>query len=386
MKKTFVTLVAALIGFGAFAQITDAQKAAEAAAQTMSAAPETTAKVEKPKNWTTSLKTQINVGQTGLFNWAAGGDNTVSLAAFIDGNANWKKGDMFWNNRLQLDYGFLWASSKPILQKNTDRIYLESKWGYKAPSTRHLYFSANFDFKSQFSTGYDYKTPSVPDDDKYKDGNGNLKPLDQLSNKDQVSLWEAARVMKSDFLAPAYTNLALGLDYVPTKWLSINLAPLTGGFVIVKDAALRKSYSMKQKESTTPEMISAAEAALTAATTAQEKEEATIALGNLYRSANFEFGAQLKADAKVTINDNFSYTTQLVLFANYLDIKRCPRINWDNRIDWKLAKYFSLTLTTNLIYDDTIMIPDKNGNNPKARVQFKESLAFGFTYTIANKK
>ena len=386
MKKTFVTLVAALIGFGAFAQITDAQKAAEAAAQTMSAAPETTAKVEKPKNWTTSLKTQINVGQTGLFNWAACGDNTVSRAAFIDGNANWKKGDMFWNNRLQLDYGFLWASSKPILQKNTDRIYLESKWGYKAPSTRHLYFSANFDFKSQFSTGYDYKTPSVPDDDKYKDGNGNLKPLDQLSNKDQVSLWEAARVMKSDFLAPAYTNLALGLDYVPTKWLSINLAPLTGGFVIVKDAALRKSYSMKQKESTTPEMISAAEAALTAATTAQEKEEATIALGNLYRSANFEFGAQLKADAKVTINDNFSYTTQLVLFANYLDIKRCPRINWDNRIDWKLAKYFSLTLTTNLIYDDTIMIPDKNGNNPKARVQFKESLAFGFTYTIANKK
>ena len=386
MKKTFVTLVAALVGFGAFAQTTDAQKAAEAAAQTMSAAPETAAKVEKPKNWTTSLKTQINVGQTGLFNWAAGGDNTVSLAAFIDGNANWKKGDMFWNNRLQLDYGFLWASSKPILQKNTDRIYLESKWGYKAPSTRHLYFSANFDFKSQFSTGYDYKTPSVPDDDKYKDGNGNLKPLDQLSNKDQVSLWEAARVMKSDFLAPAYTNLALGLDYVPTKWLSINLAPLTGGFVIVKDAALRKSYSMKQKESTTPEMISAAEAALTAATTAQEKEEATIALGNLYRSANFEFGAQLKADAKVTINDNFSYTTQLVLFANYLDIKRCPRINWDNRIDWKLAKYFSLTLTTNLIYDDTIMIPDKDGNNPKARVQFKESLAFGFTYTIANKK
>ena len=390
MKKTFVTLVVALIGFGAFAQTTDAQKAAEAAAQTMSAAPETTAKVEKPKNWTTSLKTQINVGQTGLFNWAAGGDNTVSLAAFIDGNANWKKGDMFWNNRLQLDYGFLWASSKPILQKNTDRIYLESKWGYKAPSTRHLYFSANFDFKSQFSTGYDYKTPSVPNDDKYKDGNGNLKPLDQLSNKDQVSLWEAARVMKSDFLAPAYTNLALGLDYVPTKWLSINLAPLTGGFVIVKDAALRKSYSMEETDET--KALATRFASYDEATASDSDKAAyagymkSLENGTAYRAAKFEFGAQLKADAKVTINDNFSYTTQLVLFANYLDIKRCPRINWDNRIDWKLAKYFSLTLTTNLIYDDTIMIPDKNGNNPKARVQFKESLAFGFTYTIANKK
>ena len=137
-------------------------------------------------------------------------------------------------------------------------------------------------------------------------------------------------------------------------------------------------------------MITAAEAALTAATTAQEKEEATVALGNLYRSANFEFGAQLKADAKVNINDNFSYSTQVVLFVNYLDINHCPRINWDNRIDWKLAKYFSLTLTTNLIYDDQIMIVnDKDIDkypNGKPRVQFKESIAFGFTYTIANKK
>ena len=106
MKKVFVTILsAALLSLGAQAQ--DAQTAAADAAKTISAAPEAAPKVEKPKYWTTSLKTQINVGQTGLFNWAAGGDNTVSLAAFIDGNANWKKDEMFWNNRLQLDYGFL---------------------------------------------------------------------------------------------------------------------------------------------------------------------------------------------------------------------------------------------------------------------------------------
>ena len=382
MKKTFVTLVAALVGFGAFAQTTDAQKAAEAAAQAMSAAPETTAKVEKPKNWTTSLKTQINVGQTGLFNWAAGGDNTVSLAAFIDGNANWKKGDMFWNNRLQLDYGFLWASSKPILQKNTDRIYLESKWGYKAPSTKHLYFSANYDFKSQFSTGYDYKTPS-----KLTDDNGN-----DLVGSDLRQAWRDARVLKSNFLAPAYTNIALGLDYVPTKWLSLNLAPLTGGFVIVRDAALRESYSMGYKKAYDADNFDKLTAEQKAAFEAAKADKGNnpAAYGDYFRAAKFEFGAQLKLDAKVNINDNFAYSTQVVLFANYLDIKRCPRINWDNRIDWKLAKYFSLTITTNLIYDDTIMIiSDKDVDkypNGKARVQFKESLAFGFTYTIANKK
>ena len=382
MKKLFLTIIASVAGTGVFAQTADVQAVAAEAAQAMSAAPEVGAKVEKQNNWTTSLKTQINVGQTGLFNWAAGGDNTVSLAAFVDGNANWKKGDMFWNNRLQLDYGFLYASSKPLLQKSTDRIYLESKWGYKAPSTKHLYFSANYDFKSQFSTGYDYKTPS-----KLTDDNGN-----DLVGSDLRQAWRDARVLKSNFLAPAYTNIALGLDYVPTKWLSLNLAPLTGGFVIVRDAALRESYSMGYKKAYDADNFDKLTAEQKAAFEAAKADKGNnpAAYGDYFRAAKFEFGAQLKLDAKVNINDNFAYSTQVVLFANYLDIKRCPRINWDNRIDWKLAKYFSLTITTNLIYDDTIMIiSDKDVDkypNGKARVQFKESLAFGFTYTIANKK
>ena len=339
MKKALLSIMAIMMCFGASAQLSDAQKAAVDAAIQMSSAPEAAPKVEKPQNWTTSLKTQINVGQTGLSNWAAGGDNTASLAAFIDGNANWKHNDMFWNNRLQLDYGFLYASSKPILQKSSDRIYLESKWGYKTESMKHFYFSANYDFKSQFSSGYDYNTP-----DSVLDENGN-----ELTGSALRDVWRNARTLKSGFFAPAYTNLALGLDYTPAKWLSVNFAPITGGLVIVKDKALWESYSMDGK------------------------------------SVKFEFGAQLKMDAKVNINDNFAYSTQVVLFANYLDINRCPRINWDNRIDWKLAKYFSLTITTNLIYDDSILITnDKYPDGKKGVVQFKESLAFGFTYTIAN--
>lgn len=359
MKKIFVSIISTVICLSASAQTSDAQKAAAEAAMAVTAAPEAAPKVEKPKYWATSLKTQINVGQTQLTNWAAGGDNTVSLAAFIDGNANWKKDEMFWNNRLQLDYGFLYASSKPILQKNTDRIYLESKWGYKAPSTKYLYFSANYDFKSQFSNTYDYPAPGKKaDGSAFEEG---YVPV--------AADWNAARVLKSGFLSPAYTNIALGIDFVPTKWFSLNFAPLTGGFVIVKDAALRSNYGMQLKK---------------------EYEGVTEGLptdGTQFRSAKFEFGAQLKADAKVNVNDNFAYSTQVVLFANYLDIKHCPRINWDNRIDWKLAKYFSLTLTTNMIYDDQIIIKtekDPEGKHP--HVQFRESIAFGFTYTIANKK
>ena len=395
MKKIFISILSAAICLSASAQMSDAQKAAVEAAKTISAAPETAPKVEKPKYWETSLKTQINVGQTQLTNWAAGGDNTVSLAAFIDGNANWKKNDMFWNNRLQLDYGFLYASSKPILQKNTDRIYLESKWGYKTEDMKNVYFSANYDFKSQFSNTYDYPTPGKKaDGSAFEDG---YVPV--------AADWKSARVLKSGFLAPAYTNIALGIDYTPTKWLSVNFAPLTGGFVIVKDAALRTAYTMGLKKSAetygnglTDEFKSAYDQAVANgdALDPEQKKYASylddLASGKAYRAAKFEFGAQLKADAKVNINDNFAYSTQVVLFFDYLAGMTpgqkwyVPRVNWDNRIDWKLAKYFSLTLTTNLIYDDSILIADKDGNNPKVRVQFKESLAFGFTYTIANKK
>ena len=405
-RLTTLLLAAGTISVAAAAQeLTDAQKAAAQAAQAITEAPQVEQKAAKPKYWTESLKTNLNIGQTGLVNWAAGGDNTFSLAAFIDANANYKKDEMFWNNRLQLDLGILYSSSKPLLQKSTDRIYLESKWGYKTPAMKNFYFSANYDFKSQFAKGWDYKTPSVPDE--YKGQYGaeadQLPKVDALPKSIQKDLWKDARVLKSNFLAPAYTNLALGIDYKPTKWLAVNLAPVTGGFVIVTDESLRSKYGMTYKKSVNPDEVEALKNSeeYKALTSSQQLYR----LGSLYRSARFEFGAQLKVDIKVNINDNFAYSTQIVLFEDYLkDHKKnpCPRINWDNRIDWKIAKYFSLTLTTNLIYDDMVMFNtdaytkrcEKNSrynakwgaNGAGPLVQFKESIAFGFTYTIASKK
>jgi hypothetical protein len=143
------------------------------------------------------------------------------------------------------------------------------------------------------------------------------------------------------------------------------------GVVIVRNEALRKNYGMQLREEWKDKDLSQVSAEN---------------LGACYRSSRFEFGAQLKADIAVNVNDNFKYTSQLVLFSNYLDKPENMRVNWDNRFDWKLAKYFSLTVTTNMIYDDKIMIfSDKDGLT-KQRVQFKQSMLFGFTYTIASKK
>ena len=393
MKKYIIILAAALVSLGAAAQ--DAEPAVEAAQNIAEAAD---AAVKAPRFadfWTESLKTNITAGQTGLLNWAAGGDNTFSLAAYIDGNANYKKDEMFWNNRLQLDYGLLYASSKPIFQKNTDRIYLESKWGYQIHDK--LFFTANYDFKSQFSKGYNYNTPGTAI---IQDIDPSATDINDLSKKDQRQAWKEAREGKSNFVSPAYTNLALGIDWKPKDWFSVSFAPLTGGYVIVVDPAYRSTYNMGVKkgyEKGTTEFDDAVAAA----------EEKGFSGGSLspYKSHRFEFGAQLKVDLKAQINDNFTYSTQLVLFEDYIKDHKmypCPRINWDNRIDWKLAKYFALTVTTNLIYDDMIMFStdrytekcSKNtrynekwgANGAGPLVQFKECVSFGFTWTIASKK
>ena len=148
MKKVTI-LLAAFLAVAGSAAAQDAQKAAAEAAAALTAADDVPVAAPKPTYWVKYLQNNINFSQTALWNWAAGGYNNYTLAAFIDANANYAKDKMIWTNRLQLDYGFLYSADKPILQKHKDRIYFESKWGLETP-LRHLSYSASFDFKTQF--------------------------------------------------------------------------------------------------------------------------------------------------------------------------------------------------------------------------------------------
>ena len=328
MKVNIICAAAALcLGGAAYAQ--DAQSAAAAAAQEMSKAPEVQKAVEKPNYWTSAAEFTFGLNQTSLWDWAAGGYNNLSLNTGLDANAKYEKDLSTWGNRLQLQYGTLSsADKKGLIQKTTDRIYAESKWGYKTKKDSKWSYTAAFDFRSQFSDGYsDYK-------------------------QDADGYWSGT--LKSGFLAPAYTNIGLGMDWTPNKWLSVNFAPLTGGFTIVRAEELRKTYGMLLREN-----------------------GLDAAVGSNYRSAKFQFGAQLKADAKFVINEVFSYGTQLVLFTDYLDNPfKKVRVNWDNKIG----------LDTWLIYDPNVMIKNDGDlakyPDGRARVQFKEFTSFNFTYTL----
>ena len=275
-----------------------------------------------------------------LTNWAAGGYNQTTLASGLDANANYKKGLTYWNNRLQLDYGFLYSEDKPLIQKNKDQMLLDSKWGYKTSEKSKWSYTASFNFRSQFSDTYKYTNP------------GGENP----TRED----WRANSLLQSSFLSPAYTTLSLGIDWAPKPWITVNFSPLTGGFTIVRREELRKTYSMALKDS-------------------YESYTGDIE-SYMYRAARFQLGAQLTANAKFSINDVFTGETKLILFSDYLNHPQELRVNWDNKITWKLAKHFGVTFQTWLIYDPNVLIDGIK------KVQFKEFLTFNFTYTLEPKK
>ena len=346
MKKVYTFFACLSVVLTAGAQ-NNAQEAVAAAAAAMANVPQEEVKAPKPKYWSQTLMTNINFIQTSYTNWAKGGNNNIAMDAYIDANANYVKNDLSWKNRLQLDYGTLYSQDKPIVQKSKDRMLLESTYALKA--TKTLSYSAKFTFLNQFSKGYTYGTPSV----------------ENPTRED----WKDARVLKSSLFSPAIATLGLGIDWVPNNWLNVNFAPLTGGFTIVKEKTLRRNYGMelrKEYEDVDPDEA------------VQHPE--------YYKGSRFEFGAQLTADAKMQINDSFEGSTQLILFSNYLHNPQNLRVNWDNRMMWKLTKLFALTFTTSLVYDDTVLIIDEDHPTGYRTVQFLEGLKFGFTYTFASKK
>ena len=274
---------------------------------------------EAPKaEWNKGITTNIGFSQLSLMQWAAGGVGQLSLNTYADVYANLTKGKILWTNELQAGYGFIHSFDKDYLLKSDDRLIFDSKFGYKA--AEKLYFSAVYNFRTQFAEGWDAKH----------------------------------EIVISDFFAPAYTSLGLGIDFKPTNNVAINFAPLTGKVTMVRPEDLRVRYGNAEDQ-----------------------------------FARFELGAQLRIDAKLEV-ENFKVGTALVLFSDYLNKPLNIKVLWDVNAEAKVTKFFSLTLRTNLIYDDNVLVPKYYKNSTEMYqgigVQFKDLFSIGFTYTIGQAK
>jgi hypothetical protein len=135
--------------------------------------------------WTTGFKAALTFNQVSLTNWAAGGENSYGGNSFLNLFANLKKGKTTWDNSLDLAYGMVKLGDAD-LRKSDDKIDLVSKAGHNIIH-KNLFLSANLNFKTQFGKGYKYPNDST---------------------------------LISNFIAPAYLMLGLGLDYKPYPYLT----------------------------------------------------------------------------------------------------------------------------------------------------------------------
>lgn len=266
--------------------------------------------------WKTKGNIALNANQTSFTNWAAGGDNSLSGNTFLNYSANYKKEKTTWDNSIELGIGYM-KQGESDFYKNDDRIVLSSKYGRYA--FEHWYYSGLVSFRSQFAEGY-------------------------------KSLTDNTKV--SNFLAPAYVTISIGMDYKPNDNLTVLISPLAGRSTFVMDTLLSNAGSYG------------------------------VSPGN---SVRHEFGGFVKVEYSLDIMENINYKTKLELFSNYLEKPQNIDMNWDHILNMKINSYISANIHLTMIYDDDIMISyDSTGdgiNNKKGpKLQLRNILGVGFSY------
>lgn len=271
--------------------------------------------------------------QVSLVNWAAGGESALSATAL--GNYFWKyrKNDLYFESVVDGGFGIITTTSQS-LRKNEDKLEVNAKFGKKAKGK--FYYAGLLNFRSQFAPGFNFPNDSV---------------------------------VISDFMAPAFLSLALGMDYKPNDWFSLFLSPATGRATFVLNQTLANDGQF--------------------GVTAAVRDD----LGNVLQEGEnirMEFGAYLRARLQKDLAKNVSIISNLQLFNNYTDPIAEQRmnidVNWETNLMIKANKWLTTSLFTNLIYDHDVKVPVKrvvNGaevTESGPRTQFKEVLGLGISF------
>lgn len=291
--------------------------------------------------WNITGAASVNFTQAGYWNWAAGGENAISLAALGNLGVNYEKEKVNWDQVLDAQYGIIRQGDAGV-QKNLDQLNYLTKAGWKFKPNWLL--SGRLNYRTQFATGFD---PAV----------------------------DTADVVISRFMAPGYIELALGIEWRPKKWISIFLTPVSAGkFTFVRDQPLADAgqYGVAPAEFDT--------------------NGVKIQDGKRFRA---EFGGLLGVLVQwKDKTERFSIQSRLDAFMNYSNPVRSERkyvdVNWETLIGIKVTSWLQVNVTAQLLYDFDIKTPIRNDagelTGEEARVQFREIVGVGLGYTFGKKK
>ncbi len=315
-KRILIFSLSLIFATTAFAQtdLTAAQDAMKKSQEATAMAAETmVADSDAPKSpWKLTGISGLNFTQTALSNWSAGGENTVAANVYLNAQLSFKKNRWAWDNQLNTEFGMLYTKTNNW-QKSADKLQFTSKVGFA--QNKNLYYSFLVDFSTQYAEGY-----KNPTDENY------------------ISNW----------MAPGYLNLAIGIDYKPTDFLSVFVSPLTDRLTFVLDDSLSQAGSFGVKP------------------------------GDRIRS---QIGMYAKVGLDKKITDNIQIMSTLDLFSAYETFGMVV-INWDVLVSMKINKFLTTTLNLSLRYDDAVKTTDGDGNERGPKVQFKEMLGLGIAYSF----
>lgn len=266
----------------------------------------------------------VGFTQTYLENWKKGGKSSLSLLMVLKGFANYSSNNakIKWENSAEIRNGWIRQGGEGSeLQKNDDKLELTSRFGVSA--FKKWYYSAEFNYETQWFRGYRYPKSKNPD------------PI-------------------SAFMSPARTFFKLGLDYKPNKNFSLLLSPLTLKNVYVRDTALidQTKFGIDSDE-----------------------------------RGFWEPGLNADVRYKTQLSDDIQYETKYKMFINYNEPFRKFDINWENQLVMQMNDYIDLRLMVHMVYDDDVLFPvrDVYGNETgefAPKLQVKELITVGFSYKI----
>lgn len=303
MKKIILFLVLTVLS-PAYSQVTEAEKSLKSV------------EVDTVSGWRTGGVTAINVSQTSLVNWSAGGEGSYAVNGLLSVFANYKNGTTAWDNSLDIGYGFLDQTNSGF-KKTDDKIDFLSKYGRKA--YKDFYYSGLVNFKTQFTPGYN-------------------------ANKDVIS----------NLLAPAYLLGALGMNYQPNKYFNVFLAPFTGKITIVNDDVLSAAGAF----GVTPGEKSRSEFGGYTRMIYSRNDFKSEILKNLSFTTKLDLFSNFLNEPQ---NVDVSWETLIAMKVNkYISVSLNTHLLYDADTKWA----------------DT----NNDGTPDKAKVQFKEILGVGFSY------
>ena len=169
---------------------------------------------EKPNGWVKKGTFSFLANQATFNNWLAGGQSNVSGNIGLNYDFNYKHDNITWDNKLIAGYGLTKIKDQEM-QKTDDRVEFNSLIGKKAFG--NWYYSAFFNFKTQFDSGFDQKTG----------------------------------IKTSHLFSPAYFQFGPGMLWKKSDNLKVNIAPATSKLILVHNhfTDLGSSFGVEQGKS-----------------------------------------------------------------------------------------------------------------------------------------